>query len=238
MQRSAFTLLELLIVILIIVILSGAVFPYVQQYVDETRVSRVKQDLDEISKALIRYETDQRKLYAAVDTRDLIGSYIQRNKPDPWGRPYLINSLKSVCYSAGPDGVENTADDVITPFRPPLAISRCLWEDNNGTMLADSGDNLVIKFTRPVRDNAGDGPQVNVLNDDFEFSEGAPDVDYTSPLEFFDNRMTVRMQINYAVGTTPFRPGQTTIKVKDPNTIVDYDNIPCLSGQAILIKPK
>ncbi|OGK04945.1 MAG: hypothetical protein A2W80_13350 [Candidatus Riflebacteria bacterium GWC2_50_8] len=235
MKRAGFTLIELLIVIVIISILAGAVIPYVQQYVDDSRFSKAKQDLDEIRNALVRYETDQRVLYPHEDLRALVGPYLSKGMADPWGSPYLVAPASSSCYSLGPDRQNNSGDEVKQYFRPPLAISRAYWEDANKNTFVDTGDTIVLKFTRPLRDEPGDGPQTAILSHDFDYLNGAPDLDYTN-LTFFDNRMTVRMTLNYNIGSPVFRPGRDTIAVRNASSIVDGENVPCISDMPIAIK--
>lgn len=237
MQRTGFTLIELLIVILIIAILAGAVLPFVQQYIEDSRVTRAKQDLDEIKNSLIRYETEQRNLYVRSDTRDLIGPYLMNAKPDPWGGQYVVDSSKSICYSLGPDGKDNTNDEVKVYYRPPLAITRAFWEDSNGTMAVDTDDKLILYFSRPV-DPTG-GPALTVVNDDLFYLNGNPEDDYKNR-EFFDNNMMVKLTLNFDAnlpGNPPFRAGQDTIEAKNPNGIVDFEGISCRPNQPVLIKP-
>lgn len=239
MKTQGFTLIELIIVIAIIGILVGGVLPYAQQYVEESRVTRAQQDLDEIRNALIRYETDQRNLYSKTDTSDLIGPYMMSSKPDPWGRPYAIAPASSSCYSFGSDGIDNTGDEIKAYFRPPLAISRALWEDSNGNMVVDTDDKLVLNFTRPIKTTAG--PILTITTtppDDLVYSNGNPESDYKA-IEYSNSTMTVKLTLDFTAnppGNPPFRPGQDTIEARDPNTIVDGEGIPCKSGQATLIR--
>ncbi len=235
-MKKGFTLIELLIVILIIGILAGAVIPFVQQYVEESRMTRAKQDLDEIKNALIRYETDQRFLYTKTTTYDLVGPYLLNAKPDPWGRPYVVDSPKSVCYSIGPDAADNTGDEVKAYFRPPLAITRALWEDTNRTMKVDTGDKLVLKFTRPI--DPAQGPTLNVAADDLVYSNGNPASNYTNK-ELSDQNMTVKLTLDFTAnppGNPPFRLGHDSVKAKDPNTIKDGEGNSCKTEQATSIK--
>ena len=237
-KKKAFTLVELLIVIVIIAILAGGVLPYFRQYVEESKITRAKQDLDEVKNALIRYENDQRKLYAKTDTSDLTGAYLMTAKPDPWGAPYVVNSVKSLCYSLGPDGIDNTQDEVKVYFRPPLAITRVTWEDTNKSMQVDTGDCLVLRFPRPI-DPAG-GPSVDVSQDDLTYSNGWPESNYSNK-EIFDNHMAVRLTLDFTanpVTNPPFRAGQDTVKAKTQNGIKDAEGTPCIADQATIIRYK
>lgn len=237
MHKQAFTLIELLIVITIIAILAGAALPYVQQYVDESRFSRAKQDLNEIRNALMRYEADQNKIYDKPDIRDLVGSYLSKALIDPWGSPYKISSTSSTCYTMGPDSTDNSGDEYKVYFRPPLALSKAYWEDSNQTGAVDDDDKLILKFSRPLRRNAGDGPQSVIGSDDFVYTAGVPAGDYVVDFPVSDFDMTVKLTLDFA-GNPPFKPGQDYIKVKNGSTIVDGDNIPCIADQEILIRAR
>ncbi len=236
MKKKAFTLIELLIVITIIAILAGAVLPYVQQYVEDSRISKARQDLTEIRNALVRFETDQLMSYNDTTISRLVGPYLNKGMSDPWGSPYVVAPASSKCYSVGPDRTDATGDEVVMDFRPPLAISKVYWEDTNKTVQVDTGDKIIVKFTRPLRKLAGDGPQLSVASpDDFVYSEGQPANDYTGVVEFLDNDMTVKMTIDFGA-SVPFRAGLATIEARNPNTIVDGDGNQCKAGQATVIK--
>ncbi len=240
MKKTGFTLLELLIVVVIIAILAGAVLPYVQQYLEDTRIAKAKQDLDEIRNGLIRYETDQSRPYPDTTIDKLVGAYINKAMMDPWGGQYSIAPASSSCFSLGPDRVANTGDEVTQFFRPPMAVSRVFWEDANGSMRVDSGDKLQVKFTRPLRRNLGDGPTTSpIANDDFIYSTGAPSADYV-PLvaaDFTDYNMTVKL--TFGAGSNPsFVIGSDTLSVKVASTIVDGNGSPCKAAQPVVIKTR
>lgn len=233
MKKKGFTLIELLIVITIIAILVGAVLPYVQQYVEDSRISRAKQDLNEIRNALVRYETDQSKPYEFTSLSRLVGPYLNKGMADPWGSAYVIAPASSTCYSVGPDRVGNTGDEVVVDFRPPLAISKVYWEDTNKSSQPDDGDKLMVKFTRPIKDSGG--PALTA-GSEFVFSTGDPANDFTS-IEYLDATMTIKLGLDFG-GAAPFKTGLTTLAAKAGNTIVDGDDNPCKTGQETLINPR
>ena len=239
MNSRAFTLVELLIVILIMAVLAGVVLPYIQRYVEEARISRAKTDLDEIKNALVRYENTQNRLYDIATIRNLVGSYMNKMMTDPWGMEYVVNSEFSACYSTGPDAVDGSGDEIRVYFRPPLAVSRVFWRDNNKDMMVNEGDALQIRFTRPLRRNPGDGPTTTIVadGDDFSYSNGAPVADYLAlaPVDISADRMAVIM--TFGPGSNPgFKPEVDSLQARVGNRICDGEGIPCLADQPTLIK--
>jgi len=234
MKKTGLTLIELLIVITIIAIIAGAVLPYVQRYVEDARASKAKQDLGEIRGALIRYENDQKTLYADASINKLVGSYLNKSFVDPWGSQYVVFSDHSKCYSVGPDRIDNSGDEISQYFRPPLAISRVFWIDTNKNMKVDDTDALQIKFTRPLRAGATDGPSESFADDDFVYSSASTvSADYSR--EFSSDKMSVIM--TFGNGANPsFTPNKDSLSVKNTNKIFDGEGIPCLPDQPILIK--
>ncbi|HOY67880.1 MAG TPA: prepilin-type N-terminal cleavage/methylation domain-containing protein [Candidatus Ozemobacteraceae bacterium] len=149
--RQGFTLIELLIVVTIIAILAGAAIPYVQDYVDEARRARCKNDLDEIRNALALYELRRGVSYSTDNIASLIGPFLSKPLNDPWGAAYKVSDASSTVYSFGPDGKDSTGDEIRTEFRPRMAVSKVLWFDTNQNGLVDVGvDSLNIYVTRPL----------------------------------------------------------------------------------------
>lgn len=228
MIRRGFTLIELIIVIVIIAILAGLVLPYFQRYVEDSRFSKARQDLNEIRNALVRYETDQRVPYEQTDLSGLIGPYLGKGIADPWGTPYVVAPQKSICYSFGPDRVDNSGDELKEAFRPPLAISRVYWEDTNNNIRVDNGDKLIVRFTRPVQT---DPATIDVAQ--FDFSDSPPTNFTNQGLASY--RMTFLATLDFA-GNPSFGAGSDTLSVVAASNILDFEGSPCKEDQKIVIR--
>ena len=151
-RRQGFTLIELLIVVTIIAILAGAAVPYVQDYVDQARNGRAKADIDEIKRALMLYEVQYGR-YNSNTIASLVGPFLTRNLPDPWGNAYVVDDDKSIVYSKGPDGLDttgNNADDIKAEYRPRMAATRVNFIDIDGDGVPSTNDVLSVKLCRPL----------------------------------------------------------------------------------------
>ena len=157
-MRKGFTLIELLGVITIISILAGAALPYVQNYVSESRIAKAKSDLDEISRALVIYESREGD-YNKKTVEDLTGRYLDRSPIDPWGVPYIVATESGIVYSKGPDrkdsdeGEEYAFDNIEVSYVPPLALVSVKWVDKNKSGAVDTQnvpDELHLTFSRKL----------------------------------------------------------------------------------------
>ena len=237
MLRKGFTLIELLIVITIIAILAGAAIPYVQDYVEDARISRAKADLDEIRNALVRYELDRGIAYTATGTSLLVGPYLDKAPIDPWGVPYFISATSSVAFSVGPNRDSNNpevngtagtnGDDVPREFRAPLALSKAYWIDNDKSGTVNNNDTINLRFTRGAL-----VADINALtNADLQILvKGAAAAGYTiaAGATATDTYTATSKEAVLYLSTvgTPFVPGRDTINIQVPANLTDSSYAP------------
>lgn len=152
MLRKGFTLIELLIVITIIAILAGAAVPYVQDYIEDARISKTKTDLGEIKNSLTRFELDRGVAYTATGIGDLVGPYLDKAITDAWGTPFEVDEPSCKVLSWGPNRNDDggLGDDISVDFRPPLALSKAYWVDNDKNGVVSNGDAINVRFSRPA----------------------------------------------------------------------------------------
>ncbi|HNX77616.1 MAG TPA: prepilin-type N-terminal cleavage/methylation domain-containing protein [Candidatus Rifleibacterium sp.] len=150
-MKKGFTLIELLVVITILAVLAGAALPYVQNYVEESRIAKAKTDLEEIARALAVYETREGE-YAKATVEDLTGRYLNKAPIDPWGKSYRVATDSGLVVTGGPDRDINTLEDNIqAPYQPPLALVSVKWVDRNQSGAVDtqnSSDTIQLTFSR------------------------------------------------------------------------------------------
>ncbi len=124
-EERAFTLIELMLVIVIIGVLVAAVVPRLTGRTEEARITRAKSDIESISLAIDMYEVDNGEFPPNIealrskpgDAENWRGPYLKREPLDPWGKQYKYknpgdhNKEDYDLYSNGKDGAEG-ADDV------------------------------------------------------------------------------------------------------------------------------
>lgn len=188
MRKKGFTLIELLIVIMIIAILTGVAMPYVQNYLDDARLSTAKSDLNEIRNAITRYETDQSMFFdpgfgktgaeykeaLKAFQQKLVGPYLIKAFTDPWGRPYYFSYAASMVFSGADDGDLGT-NIISMDVRPLMAPTRAWWSDYNNNGRVDTGDVVDIKFSRPI------GGCMDDANANFTVTPPKSTTAYTNP---------------------------------------------------------
>lgn len=126
----AFTLIELVVVVLILGILAALIVPRVVGHAAEAKTAKATADIAELQNELQqfhvncdRYPTTEEGLdalvHAPANASGWKGPYSQNDIPlDPWGDPYVYvspgaNGDDSYALSTnGPDHQPNTADDI------------------------------------------------------------------------------------------------------------------------------
>lgn len=127
-HRSAFTLIELLLVMVILVVLAAVVVPRFTSRSEQARFTAAKTDISNLETALDAFEVDCGRFPTSDEgLRVLIeqpgnvqnwrGPYIKRGVPsDPWNNPYVYrfpgshNASGYDLSSNGPDGREGNDD--------------------------------------------------------------------------------------------------------------------------------
>jgi general secretion pathway protein G len=129
MDKKAFTLIELMLVVIIIGVLAAMVMPRLVGRSEQARVVAAKADIEaNISLALDMFEMDNGRFpntgegLVALRTNPSSlpkwkGPYLKKEPKDPWGKPYIYKSPGTHnsdydLYSAGPNGVEGDSDDI------------------------------------------------------------------------------------------------------------------------------
>lgn len=115
-NRSGFTLIELILVVVILGILAGAVVPVFRGRSEQARISRAKTDISTYSTQIDLYALDHNDKYPASLSELASGKkkYVREVAKDPWGNDYIYKSTGDSyeISSAGSDGQAGNADDV------------------------------------------------------------------------------------------------------------------------------
>ncbi len=127
---EAFTLIELLLVLVILTALAAVVVPKFTARGQQAKITAAKADISNLGTCLGafevdtgRYPTGDEGLKALVenpgDLKGWSGPYLEKGVPiDPWGNAYIYacpgtnNTSGYDLHSLGPDGQDGTADDI------------------------------------------------------------------------------------------------------------------------------
>jgi general secretion pathway protein G len=96
-HRSAFTLIELLLVLVILAVLASIVVLNFNSIFGQSDTTKAKSDIHQLSTAIEMFHTQLRTYPSSLNelvtnngSPDWHGPYIQRGIPtDPWGHPYI-----------------------------------------------------------------------------------------------------------------------------------------------------
>lgn len=132
-KRSAFTLVEIMIVLAILVLLIAMVGPRLLKQQDKADKQITQQQINSVEQALDFYKVDNRTYPSSEEgitalvsrpadegrARNWDGPYLENEPLDPWGNklkyeypPKDGSSEKPRIWSVGADGKENTEDDI------------------------------------------------------------------------------------------------------------------------------
>jgi general secretion pathway protein G len=130
-HEAGFSLVELMVAVFIMGLLATLVIVNVAPVGGQSRVTKANADIAALESALEMYSLDMqgypsteeglaalKSAPANADSRFRAGGYIKRVQKDPWGNEYgySVPGVRSGTafdlFSAGPDGIANTEDDI------------------------------------------------------------------------------------------------------------------------------
>jgi general secretion pathway protein G len=125
-RDAAFTLIELMLVLVILATLAAIVVPKFAKRSEQAKIAAARTQIENLGTAFALYEIDNgsypttQEGLAALSQMGPQGTrYLERSvENDPWGRPYVYrcpgmhNTDGYDLYSFGPDGMEGTDDDI------------------------------------------------------------------------------------------------------------------------------
>ena len=127
--RAGFTLIEVLLVLIILVIIGSLAVNVFTGTQDRASINAAKSNVAPVRTAIDLYKLDLNKYPTkladlwekpsdATQTEKWNGPYLEKLKPDPWGNEYQYtaqgkkNTNKYDFWSNGPDGQSGTEDDI------------------------------------------------------------------------------------------------------------------------------
>lgn len=226
-SKKAFTIVELMIVLVVLgVILIVAVEEYLS-YLDSTRITKARADIEELVKAIRLYNIKEDKPFAIKtfspkNLGSFVGNYLEKDAPlDPWGNYYRHSPDMGIVYSCGPDkkpqvdSLGKTSDDIVVHYLPKeLFITRAEYIDTNQNKTIDFGDYIELTFSKPaIIDNA--------IGMDFDTSNPEKALGTVNISQHPDNTMKARITLippiasHFIIGETSILPRQYIKSIYD-----------------------
>jgi|GEM_PF-3530942 len=91
---------------------------YQYYLIEKNKPIKAKQDCDTIVQAIHKYNSLEGTIVKDKYFKEIKGKYITGldTVKDPWGTRYMQNTNNHIVYSAGPDKIEGTNDDIIVNY--------------------------------------------------------------------------------------------------------------------------
>ena len=122
--QGGFTLVEIMVVILIIGLIASIVGTNVVGQFDDAQIDTAKANTTQLYQNAKYYRVKNNRVPTLEDltTPDARGNVAWEGETaDPWGNEYIIRELdghlRFEVISMGPDGLEDTEDDLVAPKR-------------------------------------------------------------------------------------------------------------------------
>lgn len=122
-QKSGFTLIEMLLVVVIIGILAAVVLPKLTGRGKEASIAAAKASIENLSLALDMYEVDNGSYPSSLQSLitkgpelNWKGPYLKKGEipVDPWGKEFVYGAKENgyEIRSYGPNGADGGGDDI------------------------------------------------------------------------------------------------------------------------------
>ena len=118
-RQSAFTLLEIMLVVAIIGVLLAAAIYKMSPTLDVAKETRARADIQGLRTLLLSYNGSNGYYPTGDQGLSALVPRLMESLPlDPWGKPYVYrypgrsNPSGYDLFSSGPDGIPDTADDI------------------------------------------------------------------------------------------------------------------------------
>ncbi|MCX7007771.1 MAG: type II secretion system protein GspG [Kiritimatiellaeota bacterium] len=118
-DRGGFTLIEILLVVAIIAMLASLVAVNIPKYIKSSRISAAKGQISNFDTGINAFLLEHGKYPPTLDALTIGDEPVMATLPlDPWQNPYRYvypgrhPPFKYDISSFGPDGIENTDDDI------------------------------------------------------------------------------------------------------------------------------
>jgi general secretion pathway protein G len=115
-RRNAFTLLEVLVVVAILVVLASVASVYVFKYLEDNKKDKAKLDIMALDKAVKTFQVkhDNNLPPSLADALQYIENADRTILMDPWGKPYQYQPNESsgipYIFTVAPDGQQINND--------------------------------------------------------------------------------------------------------------------------------